>query len=223
MAYSEDEMLMLSGIQHFVFCPRQWALIHIEGLWEENYLTFEGQLQHSHADDPFYRQVAKGMHLLRSVSIASKELGLSGIIDIMELHPSDSRQGIEIQNIKGRWMPYPIEYKHGKPKSDNSDALQVAAQAMCLEEMYGIVVDHGAVFYHQTRHRQIISVTEELRNEVRDASDRMHFLFDSSTIPAPMQSPKCKKCSLINLCLPELGRLPDPTTYNRLNLYEESS
>ena len=152
--FSDDDMLMLSGIQHYRFCPRQWALIHIEQQWGDNRLTMEGSLLHKHVDDPFYRQKCGDHITLRSVSIASHELGLYGISDAIELHPTDDAvNSITHPRYPGRWQPYPIEYKHGKPKRNEVDEVQLAAQAMCLEEQYGIRVAYGAFFYAEIRHR----------------------------------------------------------------------
>ena len=153
--YNDDDMLMLSGIQHFRFCPRQWALIHIEQQWNDNRLTVEGQLLHKHVDDPFYRQKCGDYISLRSVSVASHELGLYGITDVVELHPADNEyNSICHPSYPGRWQPFPVEYKHGKPKRNEVDEVQLAAQAMCLEEQYGISIPHGTIFYHEIRHRE---------------------------------------------------------------------
>jgi len=138
--YSDDDMLMLSGIQHYRFCPRQWALIHIEQQWEDNRLTIEGQFQHRRVDDPFYRQKCGNSISLRSVNIASRHLGLYGITDVVELHPTvDTTNSIRHPKYAGLWHPYPIEYKHGRPKRDEVDEVQLTAQAMCTEAQYTIL------------------------------------------------------------------------------------
>ena len=130
--YKEDDMLMLSGIQHFLFCPRQWALIHIDQQWNENRLTTEGHLLHTNVDNPSYRQKNGDTITLRSVSIASKRLGLYGVTDAIELLPTcDGKNGIRHKLYPGIWTPYPIEYKRGKPKQTEIDKVQLAAQAMC--------------------------------------------------------------------------------------------
>lgn len=130
--YSDDDLLMLSGIQHFRFCPRQWALIHIEQLWEDNRLTMEGSLMHQHADDPFYRQKCGDYISLRSVSVASHQLGLYGVTDVVELHPAgDEGNAISHPRYPGWWQPYPVEYKHGKPKKHEEDEVQLAGLNVC--------------------------------------------------------------------------------------------
>ena len=152
--YCEDEMLMLSGIQHFVFCPRQWALIHIEQQWAENRLTMEGNILHEKVDDPFYRQKNGDVITLRSLHVASKKLGLYGITDAVELIPSDSfENSITHNRYKGFWKLYPVEYKRGKHKPDERDEVQLAAQAMCLEEMYDINIPFGALYYRSEERR----------------------------------------------------------------------
>ena len=147
MKYDDDEMLMLSGIQHFVFCPRQWALIHIEQAWADNRLTVEGHLLHKQADNPFYRQKNGEYISLRSVSISSKKLGLYGLTDVVELHTSDSSENCIIHpSYQGYWKPYPVEYKRGHEKSDERDEVQLAAQAICLEEMHNIRIEIGYLY-----------------------------------------------------------------------------
>lgn len=221
--YSDDDMLPLSGIQHFRFCPRQWALIHIDQAWEENRLTYEGQSLHKKVDDPFYRMKSSDILTLRSVNIVSKSLGLYGVMDLLELYPSDSNiNTISHPLYPGHWIPFPVEYKHGKPKKDYIDEVQLVAQAICLEEMYGISIQEGAIFYNQIKHRQLVEFTQDLRNEAIKCSNQMHLLFSEGRIPQPERSHKCRNCSLIDLCLPEFGSLPDPQRYLKSNLYEET-
>lgn len=223
MEYSEDDMLMLSGIQHYAFCPRQWALIHIEQKWNENKLTTEGQIMHQHVDDPFYRQKIGDNICLRSVNLASQKLGLYGISDIVELHPAEnSLNAITHPSYSGYWTPYPIEYKHGKPKQGNIDQVQLAAQAMCLEEVYGIIIPEGAIFYGETKRREIVLFTEKLRNDVISYATEMHQLYNGGTIPTATFHSYCKSCSMKEFCMPESsGRTV--SNYLKKNLYEETS
>lgn len=180
--YNEDDMLMLSGIQHFRFCPRQWALIHIEQQWDDNRLTIEGQILHKHVDDPFYRQKCGDQITLRAVNIASRELGLYGISDAIELLPSSSFENTILHpNYPGRWQPVAVEYKHGKPKRNEVDEVQLAAQIMCIEEMYAIHIPYGSFFYGELRHRVNVDITEELRNIVRQCARDMHDIFNVSS------------------------------------------
>ena len=223
MPYTEDDMLMLSGIQHYAFCPRQWALIHLEQQWNENILTTEGRIMHQHVDDPFYRQKNGNKICLRAVSIASKELGIYGVSDIVELQPSESSENtITHPSYPGYWIPYPIEYKHGKPKRNNIDAVQLAAQAMCLEEQYGIHINCGAIFYGETRRREEIEFSDELRTLVNKYAKAMHEIFISRRIPFAEKQPYCRSCSLLEICMPETATQESASNYLKKNLYEET-
>jgi len=222
MTYSDDDMLMLSGIQHFRFCPRQWALIHIEQQWDDNRLTMEGRLMHQHVDDPFYRQKCGEYISLRSVSVASHQLGLYGITDVVELHPAeDDENAISHPRYPGHWLPYPVEYKHGKPKKHEEDEVQLAAQAMCLEEQYGIRIDYGAVFYAEIRHRVEVPISDELRKIAIDCACQMHEIFLSGRLPSIQRGKHCEKCSLNNICMPESVDCTRVSHYLKNNLYEE--
>lgn len=224
MAYTEDEMLMLSGIQHYVFCPRQWALIHIEQQWEENRLTTEGQLLHQNVDDPAYRQKNGNVVTLRRVAIASKKLGLTGFSDAVELSPSDDEADtITHSKYSGRWKPVPVEYKRGHEKPDRRDEVQVAAQVLCLEEMYGINIPYGALYYGEERHREVVIVDEELRNYTKDCATAMHHIFNSGVTPQAVRKPHCRSCSLQNLCMPKLSASRSVKSYLRKELYEETT
>jgi len=224
MPYEEDDMLMLSGIQHFAFCPRQWALIHLEQLWDDNRLTMEGQIMHQNVDDPFYRQKMGSIICLRSVNIASKELGLYGQTDLVELHPSDSPiNAITHPMYPGYWNPYPVEYKHGKSKKDNIDAVQLAAQGMCLEEQYNIHIAEGALYYGKTRSREIVEFSEELRSEVSNLAASMHQVFSKGQLPRAKKTPSCKSCSVKDICIPSITGLNSVSDYLNTNLYEETS
>ena len=224
MTYSDDDMLMLSGIQHFRFCPRQWALIHIDQQWDDNRLTMEGSLMHQHADDPFYRQKCGDYISLRSVSVASHRLGLYGVTDVVELHPAEDEENtITHPRYPGRWLPYPVEYKHGRPKKHQEDEVQLAAQAMCLEEQYGIRIDYGAIFYAEIRHRVEVSITEELRKIVADCARLMQEIFSSGQLPAIQRDKHCEKCSLNNICMPESADCTRVSHYLKKNLYEETT
>ena len=224
MPYTEDDMLMLSGIQHYAFCPRQWALIHIEQVWSDNLLTTEGHIMHQHVDDPFYRQ-KMGEHIcLRSVSLASAELGLYGISDIVELHPTDSPENaITHPQYPGFWIPYLVEYKHGRPKRDDIDLVQLTAQAMCLEEQYGIHIPEGAIFYGVTRRRIEVAFSDELRSTVRTYAAAMHEVFNEGIVPPSDEQPYCRSCSLKDICMPETAHRSSASNYLKRHLYAETS
>ena len=214
-----QQTLRYKSLYNYWFCPRQWALIHLEHQWEDNRLTIEGQLLHKHVDDPFYRQKCGDYITLRSVNIASKELGLYGISDAIELLPSeDVTDTIQHPKYPGHWIPVPVEYKHGKPKKNEVDEVQLAAQAMCLEEMYSINVAFGFFFYGEIRHRVEVEITPRLRNIVRECAKEMHNIFQSRHIPLVSKGKQCDNCSMINICLPEINECGDVSTYLNNNL-----
>jgi CRISPR-associated exonuclease Cas4 len=215
--YNDEELLMLSGIQHVTFCERQWALIHIEQKWIENQRTVEGHHLHERVDDPFERDSRGDVITLRSISVVSYSLGLYGVADLVELQKTEEDAGYRFPNHPGCWKLYPIEYKRGKPKSDERDEVQLCAQAMCLEEMYGYQINKGAFFYGETRHRLELLFTEELRNKVRYLAERMHYLFSNGITPNAEYKSSCHSCSLFNLCLPKEVRFD-----NSVNLYLNS-
>ena len=213
---------MLSGIQHYMFCPRQWALIHIEQQWADNRLTTEGQLLHKNVDNPFYRQKNGDTITLRSLHIASKRLGLYGITDAVELIPSDSPEdSITHNRYPGYWKPYPVEYKRGHSKPDERDEVQLAAQAMCLEEMYGINIPYGALYYDEVKHRETIAISDGLRRTTQQCAKQMHDIFKSGIMPKPVKASHCRNCSLKDICIPEMSDCTQVKTYLNKNLYED--
>lgn len=204
MEYGEEDYLMLSGIQHFKFCRRQWALIHMEQQWAENERTVMGNLMHKKAHDPYLTEKRKDTIIVRALPVSSRELGISGECDVVEFHKCED--GIRLHGHRGLYSVYPVEYKKGKPKLTEEDKLQLAAQAMCLEEMFSTQVKEGALFYGETRRREAVEITEELRREVRDSFREMHGYFDRRYTPKVRYSKSCNACSLKEICLPKLGK-----------------
>jgi len=200
--YTSDELLPLSGIQHFVFCRRQWALIHVEQQWKENALTAEGRIMHKRADDPFFTETRNGVITARSVPIASYRLGLSGVCDVVEF--TTSPDGVKLPNRDGLYLAAPVEYKRGKPKREHVDEAQLCAQAMCLEEMLSVTIPRGYLFYGETRHREEVELTAELRTLVQEMSAEMHNYFSRGYTPKVKTSKACRSCSLADICLPKL-------------------
>lgn len=198
----EDSYLMLSGIQHFQFCKRQWALIHIEQQWEENVRTIEGEHLHQKADQPFIREKRGSKLIVRAMPIKSRELKVTGICDVVEFIQNDD--GVEIEGAEGKYIAYPIEYKRGKPKIDDSDVLQLTAQAMCLEEMLLCEIDMGYMFYNEVKHRVEIPLTANLKDKVRTIFSEMHDYYNRKHTPKVKTGTFCKNCSLQNICLPGL-------------------
>jgi CRISPR-associated exonuclease Cas4 len=212
--YTDDEMLMLSGIQHFAFCPRQWALIHIEQLWADNRLTVEGNIMHSTVDDPFYIRKTNDIITLRSVGLVSKELGLYGISDVIEFYNVElNDNSIKLPEYSGYWEPHPVEYKRGKEKNNHVDEVQLAAQIICLEEMYNIKIEYGWLYYGETRRRKKIGMSSELREVTKNFVKQMHLLFKVGQTPKASYTNHCDRCSLIDICIPEISKKQTVSSY----------
>ena len=194
---NKEDLLSLSGIQHFAFCKRQWALIHIEGQWAENLHTIEGNIFHERVHTPGYYAVS-GIRSEKGVWLKSEKLRIIGIADIVEV--------VEDENNCIKTL-YPIEYKKGKRKVNNCDRLQLAAQALCLEEMFNCKVEEGAVFYGQTKRREKVLITEELRSEVLAMLKEMNELYSLSATPKPEYKTQCKGCSLKEICFPKAAKM----------------
>lgn len=187
--YTDSELLALSGLQHIAYCERQWALIHIEQIWSDSGDTARGNAFHTRVDIPGYSGT-HGVRAERSPRLVGYRLGIAGVADIVEYRVGDS------------FSVMPVEYKVGKPKVEDWDRLQVAAQAMCLEEMEGVIVKQGALFYGETRRREVIEIDKALRTRVEVLSGRMHELAASGMTPQAVRSSKCRRCSLKDDCLP---------------------
>lgn len=209
--YSEDDYLQLAGLQHFTFCRRQWALIHIENQWAENLRTVEGNLMHEKAHDYSFHESRGDTIIIRGVNIHSAILGISGQCDIIEYHKSD--RGIPLSSKEGLWIPYPIEYKRGSPKENCADQLQLCAQAMCLEEMLCCEIHEGALFYGETRRREIVKFSSEMRQTVHESLSEMHNYAKRGYTPKVKPSKSCYACSLRELCLPKLLGRTSVKTY----------
>lgn len=217
--YSEDEYLMLSGLQHFIFCRRQWALIHIEQQWEDNYRTADGEIMHSNVHDETFHEKRGEVIITRAMAVSSSELGLSGECDVVEFHKDNS--GIDIFGYEGKYSVIPVEYKRGSPKENLSDSVQLAAQAMCLEEMLCCSIPYGFLFYSETRRRQKVQINDELRQTVKNAAEEMHELYQRNYTPKVRKSRSCNACSLKNICLPFLNADKSAQDYVRKMLKGE--
>ncbi len=213
MAFEEQDFLPLSGLQHFAFCRRQWALIHIENQWAENLRTVEGDLFHQRAHDERQRERRGDTLILRGLPVFSRTLGLSGQCDVTEFHIDSS--GVPLRDEEGLWRPYPVEYKRGAPKSGDEDKLQLCAQAMCLEEMLCRDVPEGALFYGETRRRLNVPFDPDLRQRVTSLTEEMHQLFRRGHTPTVKPTKACNACSLKEVCLPALSRKKPVEDYLR--------
>ena len=190
----ETEPIMLSALNHYIYCSRRCALLHIEQIWSENLFTAEGRIMHDKADSNKFESRGN-VRIDYSVPLRSLRLGLIGKADVVEFHKHGDK-----------WIPFPVEYKRGKPKMDDCDKVQLCAQAICLEEMLNVEIPEGALFYGQTHHRHDVIFDKTLRMETEEAAKKVHELIESGITPKAEYSKKCKKCSLLEICLPKMSR-----------------
>lgn len=205
---SEESPVMLSALQHYLFCPRQCALIHVEGVWSENFLTASGRQLHERVDRRG-GETRRDVHLATALRLVSNRLGLTGIADMVEFHrqdvPEDANGQIVAARLSGRsgcWRPFPVEYKRGTPKSHRADEVQLCAQALCLEEMLGVSIAAGALFYGKTRRRADVVFDPELRSLTETVSNKVHALIRIGSTPPPVLTKSCQACSLVDICRP---------------------
>lgn len=211
MGYSEDDFLMISGIQHFMFCRRQWALIHVEQQWKENVLTIEGQDLHKKADQPFIREKRGDKLIVRAMPVQSYDLGITGICDVVEF--VEDSNGVSLKQSSETYKVYPVEYKRGKPKWDMSDVMQLLAQAMCLEEMLVCDINEAFIYYNETKHREKIAFTKEHREQLIKSLDEMHQYYQRQYTPKVKTGKFCLNCSLKDECLPVLMKKQSVKSY----------
>jgi CRISPR-associated exonuclease Cas4 len=209
--YKEDEFLQLSGIQHFAFCRRQWALAYIEMQWAENLRTVEGKILHNKAHEKGNREKRGDLIITRAMPVHSRELGISGECDVVEFHRSE--KGISVFGWEGNYQVIPIEYKRGKPKENDSDRLQLTAQAMCLEEMLCCEISDGYLFYGEMKHRVKVIFDTKLRQKVSDLFAEMHQYFERGHTPQAKRTKACNACSLKDICLPVLEKKKSAAVY----------
>lgn len=218
MDYKEDEYLQLSGLQHFRFCRRRWALIHIEHQWAENYRTIDGAILHENAHDTSFRESRGDALTTRGVSVYSAALGVSGQCDVLEYRRGST--GIPLAGREGLWQPYPVEYKRGKPREDTGDTLQLCGQAMCLEAMLCCDIPEGALYYGEIRRRVPVTFSPELREQVRSYLEEMHQIYRRGYTPRVKPSKSCNACSLKELCLPKLMKSRSVSAYLKAAMEE---
>lgn len=197
-----DEYLLISGIQHFTFCRRQWALIHIEDCWDENQLTAEGRILHKRVHSEGLVTKRNGIITLRDLPVRSDKLKISGKCDAVELLPVE--HGVSVFGREGSWQIHPVEYKHGKSKANDCDRLQLVAESICLEEMLSCHIESGSIYYAETRHREEVLFDDELRKKLNTVVAEMRSYYERHYTPKVKVSKLCKSCSLANNCLPEL-------------------
>ena len=205
----DDDYVMISALQHYLFCKRQCALIHLEHTWEENKLTAEGKILHEHVDAGG-SETRKTLHLARSIRLFSRNLGITGVADMVEFHLANveftqegMRQAIPLKDVSGLWKPFPVEYKRGKPKSHRADEVQLCAQAICLEEMLNVNIPSGALFYGELRRRSDVSFDADLRKLTAETAKGVHDLLSSGITPEATSGKWCTLCSLVDTCKPK--------------------
>lgn len=211
MNNNDSDYLMMSGIQHFDFCRRQWALIHVEQQWQENILTAEGRIDHEKCHDDSFIEKRNDIIIMRGMRVVSHRLKLSGTCDVVEFHKSDD--GITLSKYSGKWIPIPIEYKHGISKSIDADRLQLCAQGMALEEMLVCSIEYGYLYYKKSNRREKVELTNELREKTISISSEMNHYFENGWTPSAKVKAKCRKCSLHEICLPVLEKKKDVGVY----------
>jgi CRISPR-associated exonuclease Cas4 len=216
----EDDYLLLSGIQHFCFCRRQWAQIHIEQQWEENVRTVEGNILHERAHDKTISEKRGDVITVRGMAISSPALGVSGQCDVVEFHASPD--GVPLSGRKGTWLPVPVEYKRGRPKEHDADRLQLCCQAMCLEEMLCCPpIGCGYLYYGEIAHREEVLLDESLRENVRNMLSEMHALYKREYTPLVRPDKSCNACSMKEICLPRLYKNHSAAEYLDARLKED--
>lgn len=191
--YGEDDLIPVSALQHYLFCARQCALIHLEQTWSENRLTAEGRIMHERAHEA-ETESRGAVRVERGVALRSLKLGLVGKADVVEFH----RTG------QGAWQPFPVEYKRGRPKIEDWDRVQLCAQALCLEEMLGVTIPQGAIFYGMPRRREVVAFDVTLRARTVQAAEEVRELLDRGITPGPEYRKRCDNCSMFDLCLPKV-------------------
>lgn len=192
MTFAESDLFPLSALQHYLFCPRQCGLIHVEQIWVENRLTAEGRILHERVDAGGVEK-RNDVKRVFGLPIRSLRLGISGKADVVEFH----------RQADGLWHPYPVEHKRGRRKKENWDRIQLCAQAICLEEMLNLPVPEGALFYGREQRREVVAIEDSLRRETETVAQAVHEMLASSQTPAPVYSAKCDNCSMIDVCLPK--------------------
>jgi CRISPR-associated exonuclease Cas4 len=196
--YSEHDLLPLSALNHYLYCKRRCALIHIEQQWTENRFTAEGRIMHERVDEAG-KESRYRIRTVFALALRSLRLGLSGKADAVEYHRED-----DISTGTTLWRPFPVEYKRGKPKKDDSDIVQLCAQALCLEEMLNCEVQEGAIYYGKPSRRLVVVFDDILREKTREAARRLHELVASGRTPQARFEKKCDSCSLLSVCMPKV-------------------
>ncbi len=199
--YSEEQFLSISAMQHYMYCKRRFALVHIEQIWQDNLYTAEGIDLHQRVDSS-KRECRGNLLIARTVKLHSYRLGLSGISDVIEFYKEDN--GVPLPCREGLWRPFLIEYKRGENKNKIEYHVQLCAQAICLEEMLGANIENGAIFYGISRRRTNVEFDDKLRKCTELTAKKLHELFDAGVTPKAKYEKKCKSCSMLSQCMPSI-------------------
>jgi len=204
----DTDAILLSALQHWTYCPRQCGLIHLEQAFEDNIHTARGQAVHHLVDTPGY-EVKAGVRIERALPLWSDRLGLIGKADLVELHPDGTI--------------FPVEFKHGRKRQKIHDDIQLAAQAVCLEEMLGRPVARGAIYHATSHRRREVAITPELRQQVETTTQAIRSMLSGGVLPPPVTDGRCRECSLKDICQPEAIAASNRLHYERIHLFEEES
>jgi CRISPR-associated exonuclease Cas4 len=215
MAYSDEDCIAISGLQHLAFCPRQWGLIHLDQEWEENRLTAEGKTLHERVDEG-YREFRQGLRQYSGLHVRCREHGLYGRLDVLEALKSEGENvDIPLLGLTGSWSLQPVEFKRGQPKKHDADIVQLCAQTLCLEEMTGTQIRRGSIFYGEIRRRVDVEITESLRMRTIELAMTAHALLRSGRLPDVDFQAHCKSCSLVSRCMPRTGQSQRIVNYQK--------
>lgn len=193
-------------------------MIHIEQQWEDNVRTIEGDHLHRKADEPLIREKRGDKLVVRALPVQSRTLGITGICDVVEFIRDP--QGVSLAGEEGLYLPFPVEYKRGKPKRNDSDHSQLVAQVMCLEEMLLCDIHRAYFYYDEIKHRVEVVITKADRERVRASIQEMRQYFERNHTPKAKAGPHCQSCSLINICVPDILNKRSVSSYIESRLYE---
>ena len=209
-AIDEDDFLLISALSDFVFCQRRAALHHLEGVWEDNLFTIEGTHLHQKVDAEMPVESRGDVRIVRGLRLHSLRLGLSGKADVVEFHrvqdnnqKAQEQAGVQLEGVTGIWLPFPVEYKRGILRHEESFEVQLCAQALCLEEMLHSSISAGALFYGKSQRRFDVKFDTQLRSKTETAAAQLHQLIREGKTPPAVYEKKCEKCSLLSFCMPK--------------------
>ncbi len=213
--FQEEEWVPISALAQYAFCPRRVVFIHTENLWADNQWTMEGKILHETADTQT-QKTARGTRIVRSLRISDAENGIYGVADVVEFKRTDGMEfaqnraeflsdGVHLPLRDGLWFPIPVEFKRGKTRTDKTYEIQLCAQGLCLEKKFAVTIPFGFLYYGESGRRKRIDFTVSLRQNTCTLVEKVRQVLFSDTVPRPKYSKKCRQCSLVDLCLPQMG------------------